>query len=211
MNTRLCKKCNQDLPLNIEYFTYRKTDKTGFHLYCKKCINKEKRDKRLEKRKLNFTGGSIEGIEGRKCSICKRIFPESLEYFGKQSWNKIGLDTYCKECRRNKNLENYIKNKKQWHVTQKKWAGLKRDKIIEVKQTLGGCKKCGEKRHWILDFHHIDPSQKLFQISQGEAKGWELINEEIKKCILLCKNCHGDFHYLEKKQNMNIELFLQNH
>jgi hypothetical protein len=49
--TRFCRKCNQDLPKTLEYFTPRKTDKEGFSLYCKECINSKKREKRQEKRK----------------------------------------------------------------------------------------------------------------------------------------------------------------
>ena len=50
-NTRFCKKCQTNLPKTIEYFTPRKTDKEGFNLYCKNCINKEKKGKRSELRK----------------------------------------------------------------------------------------------------------------------------------------------------------------
>jgi hypothetical protein len=49
-NFRFCKKCERDLPKTIEYFSPRKTDKEGFNLYCKECINREKREKRKIKR-----------------------------------------------------------------------------------------------------------------------------------------------------------------
>ena len=58
--------------------------------------------------------------EGRKCTLCKEIYPETLEYFGKHKINSIGLDTYCKICRRNKNIGNYHKNPKEWNKTHKK-------------------------------------------------------------------------------------------
>lgn len=207
-NTRFCKKCQTNLPKTIEYFTPRKTDKEGFNLYCKNCINKEKKGKRSELRKEWNKGGSIEGGEGRKCTICKIIYPESLEYFGKHKLNFKGLDTYCIICRKERGRQNYNKNKEKWNQTHSKTKLIKSQKIIEIKQNSNGCSKCQEKRYYLLDFHHIDPSTKIFQIGQGEAKGWKKVEDEIKKCILLCSNCHREFHYLEKLNNITVKEYI---
>lgn len=208
-NTRFCKKCSKNLPKTIEYFSPRKTDKSGFNIYCKECINKEKREKRSEIRKLWNKGGTVEGQEGRRCTKCKLIYPENNEYFGKHNLNSLGLDTYCKICRKEKTRESYHKNKSSWQATHKKTAVEKQNKIIEIKEQSNGCCKCNEKRYYLLDFHHLDPSKKLFQIAQGGDKGWDKVLEEIKKCILLCKNCHCEFHYLEKQNNLTIEEYLK--
>lgn len=34
--------------------------------------------------------------------------------------------------------------------------------------------------------------------------------EEIEKCIPLCANCHREFHYLEKENNITIDEYLTN-
>lgn len=58
----------------------------------------------------------------------------------------------------------------------------------------GKCAICGyEKYTGALEFHHIDPSQKDFTISNDRAKLEESI-EESKKCVLLCANCHRELH-----------------
>jgi hypothetical protein len=208
---RFCKKCNQDLPKTIEFFPLRKTDKEGFGLYCKQCINREKREKRSELRKIWDKGGIVEGQDGRKCTICKNIYPETLEYFGKHKLNSKGLDTYCKICRRKKGRTNYEKNKEKWNITHNKTSNLKLQKIIEIKKQSNGCSKCKDKRWYLLDYHHLDPSIKLFQISQGESKGWDKIQLELEKCIPLCSNCHREFHFLEKTTGININNYLENH
>lgn len=205
---RLCRKCNNDFPLTIEYFCPRKTDKNGFNLYCKECINSEKREKRINKRKISNKGGFIPGIEGKRCTICKNSYPCTLDYFGKHKGNKSGLDTFCKECRRNRNLNNFYKASDKWKATHNRTKCIKQQRIKELKENSGGCLKCKENRYYLLDYHHIDPSTKLFQIAQGGSKGWEKVKNEIDKCILLCKNCHSEFHHFQRENNITLKEYL---
>jgi hypothetical protein len=32
----------------------------------------------------------------------------------------------------------------------------------------------------------------------------------MRKCIVLCKNCHYDFHHLERISNLKIENYIKN-
>lgn len=59
---------------------------------------------------------------------------------------------------------------------------------------LGGrCQKCGyDKCPSAFDFHHLDPSEKDFDISSKTS--WATIEPELKKCSLLCANCHRETH-----------------
>jgi hypothetical protein len=45
-----------------------------------------------------------------------------------------------------------------------------------------------------MHFHHRDPSLKLFEINAQNmrAYSWDKVANEIKKCDLLCSNCHGE-------------------
>lgn len=55
----------------------------------------------------------------------------------------------------------------------------------------------------IYDFHHINPEEKDFAISQGAFCGsWERLVEELKKGILLCANCHRRVH--SNIENFNL-------
>lgn len=67
--------------------------------------------------------------------------------------------------------------------------------ISKLKEKYGGkCLRCGYDKSLVaLDFHHIDPEKKDFTISNDRFKLIEAI-EEIKKCILICSNCHREFH-----------------
>jgi hypothetical protein len=54
------------------------------------------------------------------------------------------------------------------------------------------CSKCSyNKCESALQFHHIDPSKKEFEISES-AYSLENLKAEAKKCILLCANCHAE-------------------
>jgi len=72
------------------------------------------------------------------------------------------------------------------------------NKKLELVNILGGCCQiCGYKKCLrALSFHHIDKSTKKFNISSGRMKSarWSDILEEIKKCMLLCSNCHWEVH-----------------
>lgn len=48
MQTKICKKCGEELPLTAEYFPTRKNSKDGFRNECKKCISEYKRQNRKE-------------------------------------------------------------------------------------------------------------------------------------------------------------------
>lgn len=43
-----------------------------------------------------------------------------------------------------------------------------------------------------MEFHHVDPSSKLFGIGSGDTRSWETVKAELDKCVLLCSNCHKE-------------------
>lgn len=77
----------------------------------------------------------------------------------------------------------------------KRWRKLCKTRIIE---SMGGrCCVCNyNKCDWSLALHHLDPSQKDFSFGKIRAnpKNWESIVLEIRKCVLVCHNCHSEIH-----------------
>jgi hypothetical protein len=72
-------------------------------------------------------------------------------------------------------------------------------KIFCVKYKGGKCENCGWKPKNIhdyccLDFHHVNPSKKLFEISKASKYAWDIIKLELDKCQLLCSSCHRKLH-----------------
>ena len=58
----------------------------------------------------------------------------------------------------------------------------------------GACLLCGYNASVAaLHFHHVDPSQKGFNISrQGRTISLARARAEAAKCVLLCANCHAE-------------------
>jgi len=59
---------------------------------------------------------------------------------------------------------------------------------ILIEKLGGKCVECGCTE--TLEFDHIDPSTKSFNISAGYHKPKEVLEEELSKCQLLCNKCH---------------------
>jgi hypothetical protein len=43
-----------------------------------------------------------------------------------------------------------------------------------------------------LHFHHVDPATKKFGLTQSHGQSLGTYQEEAKKCVLVCANCHGE-------------------
>ena len=83
-------------------------------------------------------------------------------------------------------------------------SALIRNRLNNIKKKLinlkgDKCNKCNITFNEVLrmfEFHHRDPSQKLFNISDKNLqKGWKIVVKESEKCDLLCGNCHHETHY----------------
>ena len=67
---------------------------------------------------------------------------------------------------------------------------------LELIKIMGSkCALCGySKAITALEFHHINPEEKNYQLSSGNCKTIEEDLNEAKKCILVCANCHREIH-----------------
>ena len=77
---------------------------------------------------------------------------------------------------------------------------LRYAKKLKAIDYLGGsCKECKENNLFKLTFHHRDPNEKEFTISDAKNSSWSKIKKEIDNCDILCQNCHRELHYNLKK------------
>lgn len=112
-----------------------------------------------------------------KCSKCQQEKTDNDFYIRKDS--KRGFSSHCKKC--------HVTNMVERH---------RKSRLILIERFGGKCVNCGfNAEPLILQFHHRDPNQKDFQIS--ETVRFHLTSkllEECNKCDLLCPNCHAIHH-----------------
>ena len=136
--------------------------------------------------KINYNN---EGL--KQCTQCKQYKDKEKDYY----WSNGHTRNICKECVKENERKKYQKHMEQF---------------IEYKKTLK-CKKCGETRYYLFDFHHRNPKEKDFIISDHMRSSLESLKKEIEKCDVLCSNCHREWHYLSSHNLIeNYEKWLSN-
>jgi hypothetical protein len=78
----------------------------------------------------------------------------------------------------------------------KRIESFRKDRKEYMVSCFGGkCQCCGyDKCIQALEFHHLDPSKKDFTLCTNLIQKWTKIANELKKCILVCANCHREIH-----------------
>jgi hypothetical protein len=56
------------------------------------------------------------------------------------------------------------------------------------------CVTCGNPDPTVIEWHHVDPSNKSFGIRKFMLKPHEEWWDEVLKCIPVCANCHKKIH-----------------
>ena len=119
------------------------------------------------------------------CSKC-HLDKSEKDFYGRLD-RKGGYQSRCKPC-----FNSYATEK------------CRRTKLRAIKFLGGHCVKCGyNKCPAALDYHHIDPSKKDINFVTAKHWSWKRLVEELKKCVLLCANCHREEEYLRSRGLMN--------
>lgn len=97
------------------------------------------------------------------------------------------------------------------HKYKDKQKRLAREHIKTIKEQ-SGCKICGNKNIHCLDFHHRPRTKKKNTICNLVRHGYSLavIKKEIKKCDIICSNCHRTHHYTGKYMRNKKGILVQN-
>lgn len=104
-----------------------------------------------------------------KCQCCQREFN-----------CRNGHVHLCKNCRRKSKRLAYRISAAEYKNNECEICGLKRNTIDDLE---------------IFDFHHKDKSNKSFELSDNiESKNWDIVKQELDKCVMLCANCHRKQH-----------------
>lgn len=126
-------------------------------------------------------------MDTKFCSKCQTT--KSVDDFHKKHGKLV---KYCAVCQNEYSRSHYQRNKQYYLIRNRTRKDERRQWLLDfLKDKI--CEICGENRTPCLDFDHVDPLMKSFNIGQGlflRGLGMEQIVTEIEKCRILCANCH---------------------
>lgn len=129
----------------------------------------------------------------KKCPRCGKS--KALSLFHKNRVKKDRHQLHCKECQRIYVRGHYEKNR-DYYLKKAKERNVKRRAVIcEVlrEAKTRPCRDCGKTYpYWVMDFDHVRGKKKFSLAHAAGSASIEVIKLEIKKCEVVCANCHRD-------------------
>lgn len=163
------------------------------------------------------------------CKKCNQEFPSSTWINGKQRY--LHRRSYCLTCSPLHEFKGYgirkehtrsktckynhkqcpicdriFKYTKSDICTACRTALLRHEQRTKAYEILGNkCKNCGKDDPDVLTCHHRNPDEKKFNLCNAWGSiAWELIEIELRKCDLLCANCHLKIHANENQNRFKL-------
>lgn len=113
----------------------------------------------------------------RKCICCEKEFEPNNN-----------ARKYCYDCSPELNVSGNTSERLKF--TNNAW----KKEFIRLRG--GSCQLCGyDKTIQALEFHHINPDEKTMVLNHECSGNYLRKVEEMKKCALICANCHREVHY----------------
>jgi len=119
-------------------------------------------------------------MDPKTCNECGESYPRTSEYFYANPSSKDGLYSLCKQC------------KSSYRKEHRRQTRQTRQQVIREAKNKP-CADCkNEYPFYVMDFDHIDPAQKVANVSQMVSQDYPVqqILDEIAKCEVVCSNCH---------------------
>ncbi len=104
---------------------------------------------------------------------------------------------------RKKNREKVRRVNRKYKRENKTRLKIERDRrrrLLGRYKSMKRCAGCGYRKcPAALDFDHLDPESKSFNVSVGLTGSWNKLKAEMAKCRIVCSNCHREQQYEERQ------------
>ena len=105
----------------------------------------------------------------------------------------------CRRCNFQKPLIRFNNGRNECRACQSRDAAARRNTVKTFLRKLKGitrCIHCGLRDWRLIDFHHMNPDSKRFDLSRAAKKRVCLatLKRELRKCIPVCLHCHRIIH-----------------
>lgn len=163
--------------------------------------NSEKVRAKAREYARRYRAENKEKVKASKTAYVDRNRAKVYEY--QRKWREENKETYNQQSRESyrRNIDHHKEYSKKHYQKNKEYYNQKRNEYktamlewVSNMKKESGCKICGTIEQ--LEYHHIDPSSKIMEISVmvAKLKNRNEILEEIKKCEVLCSPCHRYTH-----------------
>lgn len=192
--TEKTKQWQHNHPEKVHLYTQNRINKNKIFIYnyldthpCSQCSE-------TDKRILHF-----HHIRDKKNTISYMIQRHYLERIKEEVIKCIVLCANCHSKIHGIPISiKYLNDKNTGRTAQKRRHRARMmQQIYEYKEKYP-CSVCGEKDVRCLVFHHTNPKEKENKIQKLANYSWGRIEVEIKKCIILCQNCHRKLHFISQ-------------
>lgn len=134
----------------------------------------------------------------KTCPRCGKLLPIDMFAWKSQALGRRASE--CKPCHKELRRAYYVANRDR-EIENAKLS--KRVRMPRIKADFKAfkkslkCNRCGENHPATLQFHHSDPSMKDGSLARMSRSGLSMegIMREVRKCEVLCANCHAIEHY----------------
>ena len=156
-------------------------------------------------RKMGLRGDYVEAVDSGLSSLpCVRFTARCCSPVASQPVKLEALDRsqvellmFKRHCKHHGRTNHVIDNSGRTRCLRCRSAAVsktrRKTKAKLVEEAGGCCCICRYRRCLqALQFHHLNPKRKRFTISCSNTYGIERKRKEVKKCILVCANCHAE-------------------
>lgn len=206
-----CIKCNERKKLTS---FYERSDRKG-HYYgtCKECdklIGKKRyklNRKYIYQRNLNrrkYLAEEVNKLKNAPCADCGKIFePHCMDFdhlnnkfmcISKMVHETFSLENIKKEIKKCELVCALCHSNRTYNsqkISKYKYPCLERNKQIIILAKDKPCEICGIKYNtWQMHFDHLKPQNKKANVGTLIGSSEKTIDDEIKKCQVICVMCH---------------------
>lgn len=152
------------------------------------------------------------------CTCCKQT--KSIEDFNIRNKATQKRQSQCRDCQKAAMKRSYYNKKDQYIAKVQTRTKFYYKQYANWKENVY-CVQCGETHRSCIELHHLDPNTKEGNPSNlFSAVGKEKFKEELKKCVVLCANCHRKTHdgaltinsvHLEKSVKLYDQLVIESY
>ena len=130
----------------------------------------------------------------KTCSTCRQEL--SVDQFSFKNKAKDLRSGICKQCHKQYVQGHYLAHKEDYIRRSKANSPRyhqERVRMLRDYKAERGCVHCGERNPVCLDFHHHN-KDKEFSVAMNMWRSIAKVMEEVRKCIVVCSNCHRKIH-----------------